>query len=75
MQDEGSSAIVSVEDRAYFEKRAETHLELAANATDPGVVKAHYLLANLYLDRIHGVTGVDVASDAPLFRNWSGADR
>ena len=60
-----------IDDRIYFEKRAETHLDLAANATDPSVVKAHYVLANLYLDRVHGITGIDTTGDAPLFRHWS----
>lgn len=62
---------VSIEDRNYFEKRAETHLDLAANAVDPSVVRAHYVLANLYLDRVHGMVGVDTTGDAPLFRHWS----
>ena len=38
----------------YFEKRAETELELAQSATHAGAVKAHYELAGLYLDIVHG---------------------
>lgn len=64
---------MSGDDRVYFEKRAEAHLDLAANATDPSVVRAHYVLANMYLDRVHGTIGVDITGDAPLFRHWSAA--
>ncbi len=45
---------VSTEDVNYFEKRAEAEIELAASATDVRAVRAHYELANHYLDRIHG---------------------
>jgi hypothetical protein len=38
----------------YFEKRAEAELELAQAATHVGAVKAHYELAGLYLDIVHG---------------------
>ncbi|WP_420139124.1 hypothetical protein [Sphingomonas sp.] len=41
-------------EQEYFEKRAEAELELAQSATHPGVVKAHYELAGLYLDIVHG---------------------
>jgi hypothetical protein len=41
-------------EQEYFEKRAEAELELAQSATHPGVVKAHYQLAGLYLDIVHG---------------------
>ena len=43
-------------EQEYFEKRAEAQLELAQSATHPGVVKAHYELAGLYLDIVHGET-------------------
>lgn len=41
-------------DRRYFETRAEQEIELARSADHPRVVKAHYTLASLYLDRVHG---------------------
>lgn len=37
----------------YYYKRAEKELEFAQRATHPGVVKAHYLLAGYYLDRVY----------------------
>jgi len=36
---------ISTEDRAYLERRAEAHLELAALSTNVRVVRAHYTLA------------------------------
>jgi hypothetical protein len=39
---------------SYFEHRAETELEMAQRATHPAVVRAHYQLADLYLDRVYG---------------------
>jgi hypothetical protein len=41
------------EDLSYLEQRAEAELELAQKATDPQVVKVHYELADLYLERLH----------------------
>ena len=38
----------------YLEQRAEAEIALAQNADDSRVAKAHYDLANHYLDRIHG---------------------
>ena len=43
-----------VEDNEYFYERAEAELKLAQNAEHPAVVKAHYLLAGYYLDRVYG---------------------
>lgn len=40
------------DDVTYFRRRAEAELERAQRATHPGVVKAHYDLANLYLERV-----------------------
>ena len=45
---------MSQEDLSYYEKRAEAEIELAQKATHIDVVRAHYQLANAYLDRIHG---------------------
>ena len=40
-------------DREYFEKRAEAELSLAQAAAHPAAVRAHYLMAGLYLDRLY----------------------
>ena len=41
----------------YFYQRAETELKMAQSATDPAAVKAHYELANMYLDRFYNHAG------------------
>jgi hypothetical protein len=41
-------------DESYYYDRAEIELERAIEADHPGAVKAHYLLAELYLDRFYG---------------------
>ena len=46
------------EELAYFEQRAEAEIEMAQRADHVRVVQAHYELANFYLERIHGETGV-----------------
>ena len=58
---------VSVDDRAYLDRRAEAHLDLAASSTN--VVKAHYTLVSLYIDRLNAVT-VTGEREPPLFRHW-----
>lgn len=40
------------DDRSYFQHRAESELERAQQATEPSVVKAHYLLAEGYLSKL-----------------------
>ncbi len=45
---------MSCDDMEYFERRAETELELARIASHRNAVQAHYELASAYLDRIHG---------------------
>lgn len=45
---------MSRDDPDYLERRAEAQLELAQSATDPRAVRAHYELANSYLDRLYG---------------------
>jgi hypothetical protein len=45
---------MSVDDRTYYESRAEAELELAQQAEHPAVVRAHYILAGNYLDIVHG---------------------
>jgi hypothetical protein len=52
------------QDYDYFEGRAEAELEMAVKATDPAAAKAHYLLAAMYLDRIHG-SGERGSAEAP----------
>lgn len=56
------------DDSTYFYERAETELELAQRATHPLAVRAHYIIANHYLDRCYGgvtqgVAGADPAQD------------
>ena len=41
------------DDSNYFYDRAETELELAQRATHPLAVRAHYIIANHYLDRVY----------------------
>ena len=41
------------DDRSYYEMRAEAELEQAEHSLHPAAVKAHYLLAGLYLDLVH----------------------
>ena len=43
-----------VDEVDYFEQRAAAELELAQRSSDSRAVQAHYELATLYLDRIHG---------------------
>ena len=42
-----------MDDEDYLERRAEAALQLAQNAEHPAVVRAHYLMAGLYLDRLY----------------------
>jgi len=51
------------DDSSYFYDRAETELELAQRATHPLAVRAHYIIANHYLDRCY--SGDAVAPAAP----------
>lgn len=45
---------MSTEDAGYLLARAEEELESAQRATHPEVVKVHYTMAGLYLDRAYG---------------------
>ncbi len=47
---------MSREEFDYYQRRAETQIELAQRAQCPRAVQAHYQLASAYLDRIHGDT-------------------
>ncbi len=51
------------DDDIYFYQRAETELELAQRATHPMAVRAHYIIANHYLDRCYGGDTSAVAND------------
>jgi len=54
-------------DDEYFYGRAETELELAQRATHPLAVRAHYIIANHYLDRCYG-------GDEPASTEGDGGD-
>ena len=43
---------------AYLEMRAEQEIEAARQSTDPRAVRAHFLLAGYYLDRIYNPEAV-----------------
>jgi hypothetical protein len=42
------------QDRSYYLRRAEAELALAADASHPAAMRAHYHLAGFYLDRAYG---------------------
>lgn len=42
------------EDKDYFYDRAEAELEAAQRALSPEAVRAHYILAGHYLDKVYG---------------------
>ncbi len=46
-------------DRAYFYRRAEQELGQAERAENSGAVRAHYVLAGFYLDRVYGADPVE----------------
>lgn len=48
----------------YLEKRAEAELDLAQAAEHPAAVKAHYMLAGYYLDRLYGPADATAAESA-----------
>jgi hypothetical protein len=55
-------------EKAYLEQRAEAELSLAQSADHPAVVRAHYLLAGFYLDRIHYQGDQDAGDGGELVR-------
>ena len=55
---------MAAETRDYYQERAETELELAQTAGHANAVRAHYLLAGYYLDRVHGDGAGTHADDA-----------
>jgi hypothetical protein len=42
------------DDILYYSRRAEAELERAQHATHPNAARAHYVIANHYLDRVYG---------------------
>lgn len=54
------------ETQNYLEKRAEAELDLAQSATHPAAVKAHYMLAGYYLDRLYGPSDGEGTEVTPL---------
>lgn len=51
------------DESAYLYQRAEQELELAQRSEHAAAVKAHYMLAGYYLDRVYGPPAPDLASD------------
>lgn len=51
-----------MDDGDYFERRAEAELQLAQAAEHPAVVRAHYLMAGLYLDRLYNPPSEEAAA-------------
>lgn len=49
---------MSEDDRSYFYRRAEEELSRAQTSQDESVVRFHYILAGLYLDRVFGTGSV-----------------
>lgn len=45
---------MDAEHLSYYERRAEEELELAQRALHPAAVRAHFQLADLYLDKVYG---------------------
>jgi hypothetical protein len=45
---------MSQEEAEYWERRAEEQIALAQQARHKAAVRAHYELANQYLERVHG---------------------
>ena len=44
----------TMDDKSYYHRRAEAELQMAERSSAPAAVKAHYLLAGYYLDRVFG---------------------
>ena len=49
-----SARVETSEDRDYFYRRAEQELALAQASDNEHVVRFHYHLAGLYLDKVYG---------------------
>lgn len=55
---------MSIDERAYYQTRAEQEIQRAQKADHPEAVKAHYLLAGFYLDLVHGAENATEARAA-----------
>ena len=60
-------------DKDYLERRAEAELSLAQAATHPAAVRAHYLMAGFYLDRLYGQDNQKLSASEES--NWAGRGR
>lgn len=60
-------------EKEYLEERAEAELSMAQAAAHPAAVRAHYLMAGFYLDRLYCSDGVTVAK--PDNDGWLGRGR
>jgi hypothetical protein len=61
------------QEKAFLEERAEVALDLAQLAPHPAAVRAHYIMAGHYLDRLYGQdneVAVPISGD-----RWSGQGR
>ena len=62
----GSTSVTAGVEHDYFLARAEAELQLAQTSTHPSAMRAHYLLAGHYLDRVYGEPSDTLAhEDAP----------
>jgi hypothetical protein len=52
------------DDLDYYYRRAERELEMAQRAAMPAAVRAHYTIANFYLDRVYGAQEDDQPTPA-----------
>jgi hypothetical protein len=51
MREKASAVPAEEQDESWYIQRAEQELELAQRAEHPAVVRAHYLMAESYLER------------------------
>jgi hypothetical protein len=56
---------MTAEDKDYFLERAEAELDLAQVSTNAAAVRAHYVLASYYLDRVYGGEDCAACTDLP----------
>jgi hypothetical protein len=56
---------MSEDDRIYYSRRAEEEISRAQASEDERLVRFHYILGGLYLDRVYGVPESPRLSQAP----------
>ena len=56
------------EDREYYRRRAEEEISRAQQSDDERSVRAHFLLAGYYLDRVYGTDPVQLRQAADQLR-------